>query len=65
MGSNYAVQVLGTQFNINAYDDEDVIKTTLLEGSVRIKNKILKPGQQAVAGKDQNEVTIVPNVEYG
>ena len=65
MGSNYAVQVLGTQFNINAYDDEDVIKTTLLEGAVRIKNKVLKPGQQAVAGKDQDEVTIVPNVNTG
>ncbi len=65
MGSNYAVQVLGTQFNVNAYDDEDVIKTTLLEGAVRIKNKILKPGQQAVAGKDQDEVTVVPNVNTG
>ncbi|HMI60329.1 MAG TPA: FecR domain-containing protein, partial [Puia sp.] len=65
MGSDYAVQVLGTQFNINAYDDEDVIRTTLLEGSVRIKNKILKPGQQAVAGKDQDEVTVVPNVNTG
>lgn len=65
MGSDYTVQVLGTQFNINAYDDEDVIKTTLLEGAVRIKNKILKPGEQAVAGKDQDEVTVVPNVNTG
>ena len=65
MGSDYAVNVLGTQFNINAYDDEDVIKTTLLEGAVRIKNKILKPGQQAVAGKDQDEITVIPNVNTG
>ena len=65
MGSDYEVQVLGTQFNINAYDDEDLIKTTLLEGAVRIKNKILRPGQQAVAGKDQDEVTVVPNVNTG
>ncbi|HTI93129.1 MAG TPA: FecR domain-containing protein [Puia sp.] len=65
MGSDYEVQVLGTHFNINAYDDEDGIKTTLLEGAVRIKNKILKPGQQAVAGKDPHEVTIVPNVNTG
>ena len=62
MGSDYEVQVLGTQFNINAYDDEDLVKTTLLEGAVRIKNKILKPGQQAVGGKDQNELTIVLDV---
>ncbi|MNL08096.1 fec operon regulator FecR [compost metagenome] len=47
------VEVLGTHFNINAYEDEFVVKTTLLEGSVKISNagsrsSILKPGQQAV-----------------
>jgi ferric-dicitrate binding protein FerR (iron transport regulator) len=45
------VEVLGTHFNVNAYDDEPDVKTTLLEGSVRIKNesamKIISPGQQA------------------
>jgi transmembrane sensor len=45
------VEVLGTHFNINAYDDEPAIKTTLLEGSVRIEvdgqNAMLIPGQQA------------------
>jgi ferric-dicitrate binding protein FerR (iron transport regulator) len=45
------VEVLGTHFNINSYEDESTIRTTLLEGSVRInQNKntgILKPGQQA------------------
>jgi ferric-dicitrate binding protein FerR (iron transport regulator) len=45
------VQVLGTHFNIMAYNDEPMIKTTLLEGSVKIvRNKttgMLKPGQQA------------------
>ncbi|WP_121813061.1 FecR family protein [Mucilaginibacter kameinonensis] len=50
------VQVLGTHFNIMAYSDEPLIKTTLLEGSVRIvKNKItgmLKPGQQAQLNTD-------------
>jgi ferric-dicitrate binding protein FerR (iron transport regulator) len=30
------VQVLGTHFNINAYDDEKLVKTTLLEGKVKI-----------------------------
>jgi ferric-dicitrate binding protein FerR (iron transport regulator) len=49
------VQVLGTHFNINAYEDEDAIRTTLLEGSVSVKSAIgnrqsaiLKPGEQAV-----------------
>jgi transmembrane sensor len=55
------VEVLGTHFNINAYGDEELTKTTLLEGSVRVSLDgtsntvhvtdafiILKPGQQAV-----------------
>ncbi|QKJ32857.1 FecR domain-containing protein [Mucilaginibacter mali] len=43
------IEDLGTHFNINAYDDEPNIKTTLIEGSIRINNeKTLIPGQQAV-----------------
>jgi ferric-dicitrate binding protein FerR (iron transport regulator) len=42
------VNVLGTHFNINAYADESAVKTSLLEGSVKIiKGKtsgLLKPG---------------------
>ena len=45
------VQVLGTHFNVNAYGDEENIKTTLLEGSVRfvygVNTNILRPGQQS------------------
>ncbi|MNY19060.1 fec operon regulator FecR [compost metagenome] len=45
------VQVLGTHFNINSYADEGAIKTTLLEGSVKVSSqgeeKFLLPGQQA------------------
>ena len=45
------VEVLGTHFNINAYDDESILKTTLLEGSVKFvkdgANTMLKPGQQS------------------
>jgi transmembrane sensor len=44
------VQVLGTHFNINAYDDEEAVKTTLLEGSVKftkdVASALLKPGEQ-------------------
>lgn len=55
-----AVEVLGTNFNIMAYQDEAGIKTTLLEGSVKVgshsstptqgtaSSTILKPGQQAI-----------------
>ena len=45
------VAVLGTHFNINAYQDEPAIKTTLLEGSVKVSNgtshTIIKRGQQS------------------
>ncbi len=45
------VEVLGTHFNINAYTDEASIKTTLLEGKVKVSasqsQTILQPGQQA------------------
>lgn len=45
------VQVLGTHFNVNAYNDEANAVTTLLEGSVKVSKKdasvMLTPGQQA------------------
>lgn len=44
------VEVLGTHFNINSYDDEGAEKTTLLEGNIKMTAagaaKLLKPGQQ-------------------
>jgi ferric-dicitrate binding protein FerR (iron transport regulator) len=50
------VEVLGTHFNINAYDDEATVNTTLLEGSIRVKSGTgsvtLKPGQQSSVGND-------------
>jgi len=50
------VQVLGTHFNINAYDDESAMKITLLEGAVKIRNSValamLAPGQQAQLNKN-------------
>lgn len=52
------IQVLGTHFNVMAYDDEAEMETTLLEGSVKIssstKSNILKPGQQAQVGNNGN-----------
>lgn len=50
-GANEEIEVLGTHFNVNAYLNEPEMATTLLEGSVKIKNgddiKRLTPGQQA------------------
>ena len=48
-------EVLGTHFNINAYDNDKAIKVTLLEGAVRLKRNAesltLKPGQQGILCK--------------
>jgi ferric-dicitrate binding protein FerR (iron transport regulator) len=56
------VKVLGTHFNIAAYNDDEQLTTTLLEGSVQIsKNNrqcLLKPGQQAVVKNDADLITV-------
>lgn len=62
------VEVLGTHFNINAYENENCINTTLLEGSVRFYNGnekvILKPGQQAQVSMGVNSpVKVNDNVD--
>lgn len=55
------VKVLGTKFNINAYDNQENITTTLFEGSVSVgtnprnTNK-LKPGEQAVFSKKTEKI---------
>ncbi len=46
------IKVLGTHFNVNAYDDENSLKVTLLEGAVKVERRgneslRIKPGQQA------------------
>lgn len=61
VSKSQTVQVLGTHFNINNYSDENSVKTTLLEGSVKVNLAantpanavILKPGEQSItaAGK--------------
>lgn len=55
------VEVLGTHFNIMAYDDDEIMKTTLLEGSVKISNngysRILVPGEQAQVSDAGTKVT--------
>jgi ferric-dicitrate binding protein FerR (iron transport regulator) len=47
--------VLGTNFNVNAYDDESELKTTLVNGSIQVRqlhqSVILKPGQRAEISK--------------
>lgn len=56
------ITVLGTRFNVNAYDDDDALRITLLEGSVKIakgsSSGVLKPGQQAVLAPEQGATAI-------
>lgn len=61
------VQVLGTQFNINAYTDEPSIRTTLISGSVKVQynnsSLILKQEQQAKAENHRLTLNPEPNID--
>ena len=57
------ITVLGTHFNVNSYSNEESLATTLLEGSVRVskgnKNKLIRPGEQALVTTDVEVVSEV------
>jgi len=68
------VEVLGTHFNVSAYDDDNDVKTSLVEGVVKVSaiaaypsskalsvsnaSVILKPGQQVVTQKDKRDLRL-------
>ncbi|RYG03403.1 MAG: DUF4974 domain-containing protein [Chitinophagaceae bacterium] len=60
------VQVLGTHFNVMAYNNESAVKATLLEGSVKIKtpgnDALLTPGQQAKLNSADRNLEVLSNV---
>ncbi len=62
----FVVEVLGTHFNIMAYNNESFIKTTLLEGAVKVRSgnsiHFLKPGQQALLNA-QGQTKIIEDVD--
>lgn len=59
------VKVLGTHFNISAYENEPAVNTTLLEGSVEVSNNhkkaLLKPGNQA--GVSSTGIKVIENAD--
>lgn len=65
--SNLNIQVLGTRFNIKSYNEENLVETTLLSGSISITGKvggrvikdpiILSPNEQAVLNKTDTRLT--------
>ncbi|MBO9635353.1 MAG: FecR domain-containing protein [Chitinophagaceae bacterium] len=58
------ILVLGTSFNVNAYTDENAVKTTLVDGSVKVvksstsQAKMLIPGQQAEISESTEGVKV-------
>ncbi|HVU54006.1 MAG TPA: FecR domain-containing protein [Puia sp.] len=56
------ITVLGTHFNINSYEDEPVMRATLLEGAIRVGNVAgqvsLRPGQQASIGRHATRIDV-------
>lgn len=62
-----SVEVLGTSFNVNAYNNEESVRTTLLDGAIRVSmkgaaNKLLKPGQQALTTTGDRPVQVFDDV---
>ena len=58
------IKVLGTHFNVMAYDDEKNINTTLIEGSVEVLKgsgkTMLKPGQEAILNRGSGNIKVAP-----
>lgn len=62
-----SVEVLGTSFNVNAYNNEQSVRTTLLAGAIRVAMKgaaykLLKPGQQALTTSENRPVQVLDDV---
>ncbi|TWF35335.1 FecR family protein [Chitinophaga polysaccharea] len=64
--NNMDIQVLGTHFNVMAYTEETTIKTTLLEGAVKVntgsKQTMLHPGQQLRMDR-QGQLAVIDQVD--
>uniref|UniRef100_UPI004048C81C FecR family protein n=1 Tax=Mariniflexile sp. TaxID=1979402 RepID=UPI004048C81C len=63
------VEVLGTEFNIKAYRDENYVYTTLVEGMVTVSTgkitEYLNPGMQSILNKETKNIIISPvDVSY-
>jgi len=52
------IEDVGTEFNVNTYNDEPDNRTTLIEGAIKVNTRKLKPGEQAIL--IGNNLTIAP-----
>lgn len=61
------IEVKGTAFNVNAYQDEDLLRTTLLEGKINFtmigKTQALLPGQQIRVAYEQPHMQVIDGVD--
>ncbi len=57
-----SIEVLGTHFVVSTNADNTQVKTTLIEGSIRLSNgrvtKVLKPGQESYLKADKDEIVV-------
>jgi hypothetical protein len=57
-----AIRVLGTSFNVSAYDNEPYTSTTLVDGSIKLLTtevgKVLMPNEQANVFKNKTDIQV-------
>lgn len=65
-GDHAAIQVLGTSFNVSAYENENMFKISLKHGTIKVEkgNKIqlIKPGEEAEV-YNNNHINLVKNAD--
>lgn len=58
------IKVLGTKFNVKANENDDLLVTTLMEGSIRVSSPLMKsqlkmkPNEQLVMNKRTREISL-------
>ncbi|WP_436490940.1 FecR family protein [Chitinophaga sp. ARDCPP14] len=64
--NNASIAVLGTSFNVMAYADEAAMRTTLLEGAVKVSqanaSSVLKPGEQSLL-EPNGKMKVIENAD--
>lgn len=62
LSNNVTISVLGTHFNVMSYHDEDAVRATLMEGSIKVlantDSALVKPGQQVVFTKNNGGLVL-------
>ena len=63
IAGNQVIEDIGTSFNVNAYEDEKEIKTTLVEGALKVNDVLLAPGWQASTNHEGHIKTVTVNTD--